>query len=396
MLCRKLPVFSHIRVAAGVVHLRALALGLLGGAGHDGDHEHLVGVDAHLLGEIALGHRAEHLLGGLGGGEAVRIGGILALQEADPAGAAGGEHGPAVLAPVGEALDELAALLHDGEVGGEVGVEDIVKAHVLQSGDDAAGGGVLGAETPALCPGHPHGGGHLDHGGDLRVRQGLQHPAGIVPDGEGPGGAVGDALAAEGAVRVLQVAAVADGHGGPGAGADLVPDMHLLDLVADLDAAHALDTFAGLPDHGGVQADGGALQLDGVGLVVDVQVVGELLELAVAAADADGAVGVVLGEDETQVGPPGLAHLGGVAADDHALRHPGVAGGLQALGALHLHHAHAAGGDLVDILQVAEVGDGDVGGLGRLQDGGPLRDPELSSVQFDGHHFSSLPPLKFP
>ena len=29
-----------------------------------------------LLGEVALGHRAEHLLGGLGGGQAVGVGGV--------------------------------------------------------------------------------------------------------------------------------------------------------------------------------------------------------------------------------------------------------------------------------------------------------------------------------
>ena len=44
--------------------------------------------------------------------------------------------------------------------------------------------------------------------------------------------------------------------------------------------------------------------------------------------------------------------------DHHALQHHVVAGGDQALDAFHLHHAHAAGGDLVDALQVAQMGMG--------------------------------------
>ena len=68
----------------------------------------------------------------------------LGLDEPHPAGTAGGEHGPGVLIPVGEALHKLAALRHDGQVGGEIGVEYIVKAHLLQGGDHALGGGVLG------------------------------------------------------------------------------------------------------------------------------------------------------------------------------------------------------------------------------------------------------------
>ena len=39
-----------------------------------------------------------------------------------------------------------------------------------------------------------------------------------------------------------------------------------------------------------------------------------------------------------------------------ALGYLGIAGGYQALFSLYLHHTDAAGADLVDILQVAQVG----------------------------------------
>ena len=89
----------------------------------------------------------------------------------------------------------------------------------------------------------------------------------------------------------------------------------------------------------------------GIRRVAEVQVVGQLLQVAVAAADAGGAAGSRCWERiSSQVGPAGLPDPGGVGVDLHALGHRVVAGGDQALDALHLHHADAAGADLVDVL----------------------------------------------
>lgn len=297
---------------------------------------------------------------------------------------------------MGEALDELTALLHDGQVGREVGVEHIVEAQALQGGHHTACSPLPGAHAEFLCPSHPDRRGHLDHGGDLRVRQGPQNLVGVIPGCQGAGGTVGDALAAEHAGGVFQIAVVADIHGGAGAGARHVPDVHALDLVADLDAAHALDAFAGLPDDGNAQVHIGALWLHRIGLVVDIQVIGKLLQLAVAAADADRAIGVVLAEDQPQIGLPGLPDPGRVGLDHHALRHLGVAGGDQAVDALDLHHTHTAGGDLVDLLQKTQVRNGDAGLLGGFQDGGARRDGHLPVIDLEVYHFSTRPPLKFP
>ncbi len=71
----------------------------------------------------------------------------LSLQEPHPAGTAAGEHGPVIFVPVGKALDELTALLHDGQVGGEVGVEHIVEAHGLQRRHHALRRGKLGVQA---------------------------------------------------------------------------------------------------------------------------------------------------------------------------------------------------------------------------------------------------------
>ena len=90
----------HIRVAAGVmscsgsVHSAFLAM-----QGMMETTKILCGSDAQLLGKVALRHRAEHLLGGFRRGEASpRSPGTGIFTKPDPAGAAGGEHGPLVAA----------------------------------------------------------------------------------------------------------------------------------------------------------------------------------------------------------------------------------------------------------------------------------------------------------
>ena len=83
----------HRHAAVGQPLLFPQYLVLLGGAGHDGHHEDVLGIDARLLGVVGLDQGAEHLLGGLAGGDVVEhVGGVL-LQIPHPAGGAGGDEG---------------------------------------------------------------------------------------------------------------------------------------------------------------------------------------------------------------------------------------------------------------------------------------------------------------
>lgn len=84
-----------------------------------------------------------------------------------------------------------------------------------------------------------------------------------------------------------------------------------------------------------------------VGQIENAQVVGDGLQAAVAAAHAARALRVVLRQEQLNVGATGLARLGAVGVDHHAVEHVVVAGGNQLVAALDLDHAHAATANLV-------------------------------------------------
>ena len=301
-----------------------------------------------------------------------------------------------VLVAVGKALDELAALLHDGQVGGEIGVEYIVEAHGFQGRHHPLRRGVLGVQVEEFRPGRPNGGGHLHHGDALGIGQSVKHLAGVVVLLQTAHGTVGDALTAERAVALAQRAGTGHAYGGVGAGAHQVPDAHGLHLVADLDAAHALDAAVLQPDDGVGEVVGDVPKILDVVLAQQVVVIGELLELAVAAAGALGTADVVLGQQQPQVYAPRLADAGGVGVDHHAPGHHVVAGGDQTGLPLHLHGADAAGADLIDALEIAQSGDLDMDAAGRLQNGGVLRHRDGMAIDGQRYHLTFLPPLKIP
>lgn len=72
--------------AAG--HLGTPGLIFLGGAGHNGYRDDILGIDPGLRGVIRLGQGTEHLLGRLTGGEVGEEVGIEMFAELDPARAA--------------------------------------------------------------------------------------------------------------------------------------------------------------------------------------------------------------------------------------------------------------------------------------------------------------------
>ena len=290
-----------------------------------------------------------------------------------------------------QAAEELGALLHDGEVGGGVHVEHLVKAQPAQGGDHLALHIGADGHAEALAQGDPDGGGGAHHHVLGGVGQGGQHLAGVVLLAEGAGGAGHDALAAGHAVHLRQVpveGAADVGVEAPVVGAD---DPHLLGGAAHGGAAAAEDALGVVPHQmGGGVLDLGVQVVVGVAHRVDAQLAGQLEQLAVGVAGAGQAVHPVVGQDELQGELAGLAHPLGVGVHLHALADRVDAGGHQALGPLHLHHADAAGADLVDVLEKAQGRDVEARGAGRLQHRGPGGNGDGDVVDAQRYHLLSM------
>ena len=373
-----------------VLEFGAGGLVLLGLAGHDRDDDQVLRVDADLLGVVGLGDRAEHLLGRLAGRGDVEQVGVVVLEEVDPARAAGGENRQ-VLARL-HAFDELVALLHDREVGREVGVEDLVEAEGAETGYELARDGFARLESEFLADGDANRRGGLDDDGLGGVVEGRPDLLDVGDADDGADRADVDALAAEGAGAVGQrnhrgradlggeTAAVA-GEGADG-----------LDLVADGLAAAAHDALVevahdgrGLVDREGV---GLALELD----LADAELGGELLEFALLVLGAGEAGLGVVGEEKLEDGAAGVAGALRIRPDLHVVGDRGGAGRREDLAraadAGGLDKAEAAGGGLVghaaaDIRTVAEGRDLDVELLGGIENRRAGGNRDLKAVDFD-------------
>ena len=353
-------------------------------------------VDAEQLGVVALGDGAEHLAGALRGGELVHEASVVRLAVADPAGAAGGEHRELLALRVLETRKKLAALLHDGEVGREVRVEDVVEAEHAQGCDETVDRRLLAREAEGLAPGRTHGGSNLDDDDLVGVGEGVENALGVVALAKGTCRAVGDALAAEGAAGLIDGNAALHAHARVARAVGEVPHARGLDLLAHLDAAQTVDALVVVADERIVLVPGLMGQVLLVGQGRYAEVVGNGLQRAVARTDAARALRVVTREQELHVDLPRETDLGAVCADDHAVEHRVVAGGDELVDALDLNDAGTAGTNLVEILEIAERRNLDVGPGGRIENRGVLGNADGTTVDSDVYHCSILPPRKAP
>gem|GEM_PF-5911494 len=166
-------------------------------------------------------------------------------------------------------------------------------------------------------------------------------------------------------------------------------DVHA--LAADAHAAVAEDAA------GAVEVDDGRpLLLFAMVLGFGEEAVGgtvleaHVLQFALSASVADGAVEGVVGEDHLEHGLAGLGDLGGLGLDDHALGDRGGAGGLELGHLLDADEAHAAGGLEREAGGVTEGGDLDAVGLAGFDEERAGGGGEGLAVYFEGYVWHGL------
>ena len=192
-----------------------------------------------------------------------------------------------------QALEKLDAFLHDDDVGGEIGVEHDVDADLAAGGDDMALHIGAGRHAKLLAEGDTHRRRELDDRGDFRVVDVVERLVDLVAFAERPGRADEHALAAGDAGRIGLVAAALQFDQPIDAGLGHHQGVDLLEVAADGDAAlaaHAAghvadDRRRGIVDR--PRRGAGAVE---EAVLLEPDELGEVLQFAVAVADAGGAV----------------------------------------------------------------------------------------------------------
>ena len=296
------------------------------------------------------------------------------FEELDPAGAAAGEDREILV--LLDAFDELGAFFHDGEVGGEVGVEDLVRAEHLQGGDHLAGADGAGLHAEGFADGDADGRGGLEDDGLGLVVEGAPDVVLVVDLGESADGAGLDALAAEDALGVGELLEAGGSDDGVESAADAGEDADGLDVVAGVFAAAAHDALVE------VAADGGAAFVQFVrGLfalvleVMDAEFLSDLLEFAVQVLRAGEAILRVVRKEQVEDGAARVDGAERVGVDDHAFHDGRAAGGRQVGALFDLDDADTAGtASVLDVerihLEMAESRDFDIKFFRGFEDGG--------------------------
>ena len=248
---------------------------------------------------------------------------------------------------LGDAMQQLGALFHNGEVGREIGIEDIARTHGVQEGAEALDRCLLTGKTQLLSPGGAHGRSDLEHDDFVRICHGVKDALGVIALTKSAHGTMGDALAARSAIDLGDGLAAAHVHRSMRGTIGKIPDPKPLNLLAHLDATEATDALLVIANKRERTVPGVMLNMLLVRKSIDAQVVGYGLKSAVAGAHAARTRGIVLGEQKLDIGHARGTDLGGVRMDDHAIENSVVAGGNKVFGALDLNNANAATAHLV-------------------------------------------------
>ena len=370
---------------AGCVHLRALALIFLGDAGHDRYDKHLVARNAHLVCVVGLGDCAEHLLRRLAGGDVrqqIRVG---LFHKVDPSRAAGSDHREH--AAILHAVEQLIALLHDGQVSSEVGVKNLVESKAAQGSYHLAGCNRAARHAKFLADGDTDRRSGLDDDKFIRVVDGVPNALGVVLLIQCADRTGRYALAAVNAWGLIQrffkgscnlkvggAAGVADGVGG-------------LYRLASLDAASAANAF----DHIAHQRRVAHLFWNRLpnrveDVAADIIFRRQGLQLALAVFLTVQAVLRVVGQNQLQNGLAGLAHLRRVGGDIPRLVDQVVAGSFQPSAVAVLYQADAAKCADTQVWMVAEGRNFDADFPGGFHNGGTGWHGHRDTVNFDCNH----------
>ena len=210
---------------------------------------------------------------------------------------------------------------------------------------------------------------------------------------------MGDALTAQRTVRLLDKAIFGNVNGRARAGTADVPDGERLHLITYLNAAHALNTLVDVAierERCRPEALFAGREIALVRNGQHAEIIRDLLKLARTGTDTGRALIVVLRQNQLNIGAARLAHARRIGMDHHSFLHDIVARGDELALALDLNAAHAAGGDFIDVLEIAQARDFNADRGRRFQNGRAFGYGYRDLVYCQVYHLLVRPPLKIP
>ncbi len=190
---------------------------------------------------------------------------------------------------------QLRTFFHNRQIGTEIGIKHIVKAHTTQCCRKPFFGGQLVRQAQAFSPGRTHGRRNLYHRNLFWICQRSKYFFAVISGSERSHRTVGDALSAQHTVCCFYLAATVYAHSGPSTCIHHIPDADALYFAAHLNTAHTFDTAGFIANQWKILIPGYCLYLFGIGTVQNAQIIGNFLQYTVSAAAALGALTIVLG-----------------------------------------------------------------------------------------------------
>jgi len=190
------------------VHLGPVRLKFFGSAGHDRYRHDFFRIELARFGIIGFGQCPEHLLRRLAGRKVIELLGVHVFDVLDPTGRAGSVHGQldrfiVIDQCLFKAGKQFGSLLHDGEVGGKIGIEYRVEAQVFQGGYHFTGYPFAWFKAKLFAQPDPNSRGCLHHQVFGGVGNGFPHLFDIVFLDEGTGWTVVYTLSAVGTYHLV-------------------------------------------------------------------------------------------------------------------------------------------------------------------------------------------------
>ena len=284
-----------------------------------------------------------------------------------------------------QAEQQLHALFHDRQVGGEIRVEHAVETAAPQGRVHLERERVARLQPETLADPGPRAGRGLDHDVLGRVVDGLPHLVGQVVGPQGAGRAAVDALPAVDAHHVGQRLVAEGADLGLVAAVQGLQHAHLLQVDAGPHAAAAKDALVHVADHG---VAGGVDRVPRPGHVAEAEKVhaifrGQRLEFAVAVAGAGVTLAIVAAQEQVEDVAAGAADLGRMGGHADGRRDRVAARRLQGPLLIDLHDADPADPRQAQVFVKAERGDANLKFSGGFQDRRSQGHGDRAAV--DGH-----------